>query len=94
MRRETRTALKSYLPMHQDTGPRAREVWLEALRKLTPGEKLRLVFERIDFMHHAAVRQIQKQYPGISELDMLRELATRRYGRELAERVYPRTVIE
>ena len=45
-------------------------------------------------MHHAAVRQIQKQYPGISELDMLRELATRRYGRELAERVYPRTVIE
>ena len=80
--------------MKQDTGPRAMEVWLEALRKLTPGEKLQLVFEMIDFMHHAAVRQIQKQYPGIRELDMLRELATRRYGSELAERAYPRATTE
>ena len=76
--------------MNQDTDPRARKVWLEALRKLTPSEKLRLVFEMNDFMHNAAVRQIQRQQPGISELDTLRELASRRYGSELAERVYPR----
>ena len=73
-----------------DTHPRAMEVWLEALRALTPGEKLRLVFELNGFMHNAAVRQIRNQYPGIADYDMLRELASRRYGQELAERAYPR----
>ena len=74
----------------QDTDPRIREVWLEALRKITPGDKLRLVFEMNEFMHNAVIAQIRKQHPGISEWDMLRELARRRYGSELAERVYPR----
>jgi hypothetical protein len=74
-----------------DTDPRAMEVWLEALRRLTPGEKLKLVFEMMDFMHQAAIRQIQKEHPGIAERDMLRMIAARRYGQELADRVYPRT---
>jgi hypothetical protein len=72
-----------------DTDPEAMEVWLGALRRLTPGEKMRLVLEMIEFGHQLAVRQIREERPGISEHDMLRELATRRYGRELAERAYP-----
>lgn len=73
-----------------DTDPQAMQVWLEALRRLTPGEKMRLVLEMIEFTHQLALRQIREQHPGISERDMLRELATRRYGRDLAERAYPR----
>ena len=73
-----------------DTDPQAMEVWLDALRRLTPGEKLRLVLEMIEFTHQLALRQIRAEHPGIGERDMLRELAARRYGRELAERAYPR----
>jgi hypothetical protein len=73
-----------------DTDPQAIEVWLDALRRLTPGEKMRLVLEMIEFTHQLALRQIREECLGISERDMLRELATRRYGRELAERAYPR----
>ena len=73
-----------------DTDPQAMQVWLDALRRLTPGEKMRLVLEMIEFTHQLALLQIREQHPGISERDMLRELAARRYGRELAERAYPR----
>lgn len=73
-----------------DTDPQAMKAWIEALRKLTPSDKVRLVFEMIECAHELAVRQIREQYPGISERDMLRELCTRRYGSELAERAYPR----
>lgn len=72
--------------------PKARQAWIDALRALTPDQRLRLVFELIDFIHNAAVAQIRKEYPGIEEQDLLRELVTRRYGRELAERVYPRAI--
>ena len=72
--------------------PKARQAWLEALRALTPERRLTLVLEMIGFMHHAAVGQIRLEHPGIGERDLLRELATRRYGRELAERAYPRTM--
>lgn len=65
------------------------QVWLEALRRLTPRDKLRLVLEMIEFTHQLAVRQIRDEYPGITESDMLRALATPKYGRELAERAYP-----
>ena len=73
-----------------DTDPRVMDVWVEYLRKLTPGDKFQLVMELNESMHLSAVMQIRKERPGISETDLLRELATRRYGRELAEKVYPR----
>jgi hypothetical protein len=72
--------------MTTDTDPRAMEVW----GRLSAGEKLRMIFEGIELTRQLAVRQIHEEFPGISERDMLRELATRRYGSELAERAYPR----
>ncbi len=73
-----------------DTDPHEMAVWIDAVRRLTASDKVRLVFEMIEFTHLLAIRQIKEQYPGISERDMLRELAARRYGTELAEEVYPR----
>lgn len=73
-----------------DTSPEAMKVWIEALRRLSPGRKLQLVLEQVDFMNALAMREIEREHPGISEYDALRELAARKYGRELAERAYPR----
>lgn len=72
-----------------DTDPEVMKVWIELLRKLTPGEKLARTFEMIEFMHSIALSQIRKEHPEYSERDVLREIATRRYGRELALEVYP-----
>ncbi|MFN7937027.1 MAG: hypothetical protein U0R19_27135 [Bryobacteraceae bacterium] len=74
-----------------DTSPEAMEVWVEALRRLPPGRKIEFVFEQIDFMAARAMGEIERSNPGISEYDALRELAARRYGRELAEKAYPRS---
>ncbi len=41
-------------------------------------------------MNALAMKEIEREHPGISEYDALRELAARKYGRELAERAYPR----
>ena len=57
---------------------------------LTSSAKLRFIFEMIELNHHIAVIEIREQYPGIIERDMLRELATRRYGGDLANQVYSR----
>lgn len=72
-----------------DTDPAVMEVWLEALRKLTPGEKLGLVFGMMEFMHDLAARQIRAEHPEWTEWDVLREIAARKYGRELADQAYP-----
>ena len=73
-----------------DTSPEAMKVWVEALRRLPPGRKTALVFEMVDFMTALALGDIRRSQPGISEYDALRELAARRYGRELAEKAYPK----
>ncbi|MFN7924183.1 MAG: hypothetical protein U0Q16_29040 [Bryobacteraceae bacterium] len=73
-----------------DTDPVVTKVWLEALRKLTPGEKLGLVFGMMDFLHDVTARQIRAEHPEFSERDVLREIATRKYGSDLADRAYPR----
>lgn len=72
-----------------DTSPEMMEVWISLLRQLTPDQKISFVFEQIEFMGSLTLSDIRKKNPGISESAALRELATRRYGRELAERVYP-----
>lgn len=73
-----------------DTSPEAMQVWIEALRRLPPGRKVELVFEQVEFIASLAMKSIERENPGISEYDALRELAARRYGRELAEKAYPR----
>lgn len=72
-----------------DTDPAAMEAQLAALRKLTPGDKFALVLGMIEMLHDATARQIRAEHPEFDERDVLREIATRRYGRELAERAYP-----
>lgn len=72
-----------------DTSPEAMKVWIDALRRLPPGRKVEFVFEMIDFHASLAMKAIEREHPGISEYDALRELAARRYGRELAEKAYP-----
>lgn len=72
-----------------DTSPEAMRVWIDALRRLQPGRKVEYVFEMGDFHASPAMKPIERENPGISEYDALRELAARGYGRELAEKAYP-----
>lgn len=74
-----------------DTDSAAIEAWLAALRKLSPGDKFALVLGMIEMLHDATARQIRAEHPEFDERDVLREIAVRRYGRELAERAYPVT---
>lgn len=76
----------------EDTTPEAAQAQIEILRRLTPGEKFARVVELIDFMRDVAVREIRTKSPGIGEYDLLRELARRRYGSEVAERAYPKVM--
>ena len=75
-----------------DTDPKVMKAWIEALRALSPGKKIQMVFGMIDFMHQTALRQIRKQHPEHSEREVLHELAVRRYGREVADRVFPKVM--
>ena len=72
-----------------DTSPEMMAVWIGMLRELTPAQKLKHVFEQIDLISALALNDIRKEHPGISEQAAMRELAARRYGRELAELAYP-----
>lgn len=73
-----------------DTDPKVMDAWIEALRALSPGKKIEMVFGMIDGMFQTSIQQIRREHPEFAEKDVLREIARRRYGSDLADLVYPR----
>ncbi len=73
---------------YSDTDPKALEVFLDLQRKMSPGEKLRAVFELTEFMLHFAESDVRRLYPKADEREVFLRLAARHLGRETMIRVY------
>lgn len=67
---------------------RVREKYLEMVRAIPPGRKLRQVFEYSDFVRAMMVAGIRAQHPGITDEDMRDELRKRVLPPELCKKAY------
>lgn len=71
-----------------DTDPRAMEVWLDMLRRKTPGERIALAFELTDFALRMAESGVRARYPGASEREVFLRAVALRLPRDLMIRAY------
>jgi hypothetical protein len=71
-----------------DTDPRAMEVWLELLRRKTPGERMTTALELTDFALRMAESGIRANYPDASEREIFLRAAALRLPRDLMIRAY------
>jgi len=73
---------------YSDTDPRALQVFIEAQRRLSPGEKIAAVLEMSEFLMRLAEDNVRKLHPEFSEREVFLNAASRRLGRETMIRVY------
>jgi hypothetical protein len=71
-----------------DTDPKVMEVWLEMLRKKTPGERIAVTSELSDFAARMAESGVRARHPGASEREIFPRAAARRLPRDLTIRAY------
>ena len=71
-----------------DTSPEAWRVFLELQRKMSPGDKLRAVFEYSIALAELAESDIRSKFPEAGEEEVFLWSAARRLGRELMIKVY------
>ena len=71
-----------------DTDPRAMEVYIECMRRMTPGEKVAAVFSLFRMAQQLAEGNVRKLYPGASDREVFLRAAARRLDAETMERVY------
>jgi hypothetical protein len=64
------------------------EVWLELLRRKTPGERMAMAFELTDFALRMAESGVRARYPGASEREVFLRAAALRLPRDLMIRAY------
>jgi len=75
-------------PDFGDTDPRAMEVWLDVIRRKTPGERIMMAFELTDFALKMAESGVRARYPEASEREIFLRSATLRLPRDLMIRAY------
>ena len=75
-------------PPYADTAPEAMQVWLEHLRKMTPGEKIATVFELIRFARDMAAAGIRSRHPAADEREVFLRLAAQSLSRDEMIRAY------
>ena len=68
--------------------PEAREKYLEVIRGMPPGKKLRIAIEHNDSVREFVKAGIRAENPGISEEDVRREIIRRTLPPDIVERVY------
>lgn len=71
-----------------DTDPRAQEVLLSAVRRLSPEDRLRRVFALTDLLLRLSEAGVRRLYPDASDREVFLRAAARRLGRETVVRVY------
>ncbi len=71
-----------------DTDPRAMEVWLELLRRMTPGEKIAASLNAAQFVLQMYEMGVRRLYPDADDSEVLRRVAARHLPRELVIRAY------
>jgi hypothetical protein len=73
---------------YSDTDPRAMEVWMDILRRKTPGERIAMALEMSEFAVRLSVSGVRARYPGASEREIFLRAAALRLPRELMIRAY------
>jgi hypothetical protein len=64
----------------RDTTQDAERIWLDASRRLTPGQRMERAFELTALLHAAALGVLQRQHPEWSETECRRQLRQRQFG--------------
>ncbi len=75
-------------PEFADTDPRAMEVWLDLLRRMTPGERLASALHLTELALQMSEAGVRAVYPQASDHEVFLRAAARRLPRELMIRVY------
>ncbi len=70
-----------------DTSADARRVQLEALRRLTPGQKLALMDDLTRLARSMAIEGLRRRHPDASEEEIADRFAELTLGKDLAARV-------
>ena len=75
-------------PFYSDTHPDAMKVWIELLRKKSPGEKLVQALECSDLVFGFSETGVRMRYPNASEGEVFLRAASLHLSRELMVRAY------
>jgi len=75
-------------PEFTDTDPRAMEVWLDLLRKMTPGEKIAAVLNSAQFVLQMYEMGVRRLHPTASDAEVRARVAARHLPRDLVIRAY------
>ncbi len=73
---------------YSDTDPKAREVWIEALRRKSFGEKLAMIFEMNEMGMELTRRGVRMRHPEADEREVFLRAAAIRPGRDLMIRAF------
>lgn len=81
------------MPLHPeeftDTDPGVMEVWLDMLRRKTPGDRIEIAFDHLtDFALRMAESGIRAAHPEASEREIFLRAAALRLPRDLMIRAY------
>ena len=71
-----------------DTSPEAFRAMVEAQRRLSPGEKLALVFQFTAMLRNLAEQDVRRLYPQASEREVFLRTVARGLSRDLMIRAY------
>ena len=71
-----------------DTNPQADRVQIQILRAMPSWQKFRLISDMIITSRKLALAGLRERFPGASEAELGRRLATLLLGSEMAARVY------
>ena len=71
-----------------DTSPEIDLIQLELFRQMTPSQRLSRFCELMDVVEGMQKAGIRRQFPNITDHEMLMRLALRRIGPEMTKQVY------
>jgi len=71
-----------------DTTPEAWKVFLDIQRRMTPGEKIRRVFDRSRMIRRLSETDLRRKHPQAGEREILLRRVRRELGADLFRRVY------
>jgi hypothetical protein len=73
---------------YSDTDPRAMEVWIDLIRKRSPGQKIADTLDLCDMAFAFAEMGVRSQYPNASPREVFLRAAARHLSRDLMIRAY------
>jgi hypothetical protein len=73
-----------------DTSPKARKVYEQRLRELTPSERVRMGVGLCESAYSLQLAGARRKYPDADEAELAFQIAVTRFGAELASKAYRR----